>query len=60
MLYSFAPTSDASNNEVLSSVAHDEGRIVVTLAGSTLSYNDHWFVRDHLGSVRAVVDITSY
>ena len=39
---------------------HDEGRIVVTSSGSTLSYNDHWFVRDHLGSVRAVVDITSY
>ena len=59
MLYSFVPTSDASNNEVLSSVTHDEGRIVVSSSGSTLSYKDHWFVRDHLGSVRTVVDITS-
>ena len=25
-----------------------------------MSYKGHWFVRDHLGSVRAVVDITSY
>ena len=24
-----------------------------------MSYKDHWFVRDHLGSVRAIVDITS-
>ena len=23
------------------------------------SYKDHWFIRDHLGSVRAVVDIIS-
>ena len=56
---SFVFTSDAFGNEVLSSVTHDEGRIVVSSSGSTLSYKDHWFVRDHLGSVRTVVDITS-
>ena len=56
---SFVFTSDASGNEVLSSVTHDEGRIVVTSSGSTLTYKDHWFVRDHLGSVRTVIDITS-
>ena len=57
---SFVFTSDAFGNKVLSSVAHDEGRIVVTSSGNSLSYKDLWFVRDHLGSVRAVVDITSY
>ena len=39
MLYSYAPTSDASNNEVLSSVAHDEGMIVVTSSSNLYRYN---------------------
>ena len=47
--------------EKLESIAHDEGRFVALSASAgatTTQFIDTWHVRDHLGSVRTVLDIT--
>ena len=57
---SFVYAVDVLGNETLESVACDEGRITVTYDNmGTPSYRDDWHVKDHLGSVRVVMDITS-
>ena len=56
---SFVYAVDVLGNETLESVACDEGRITVTYDNmGTPSYRDDWHVKDHLGSVRVVMDIT--
>ena len=40
------------------SVAHDEGRMLAVQGASGTEFIDTWHVRDYLGSVRAVYDIT--
>lgn len=51
---------DASGNETLESIGCDEGRIVVTYSSTGVpSYKDYWQVKDHLGSVRAVYDLST-
>ena len=37
---------------------HDEGRILAAEGASGTEFIDTWHVRDYLGSVRAVYDIT--
>ena len=47
--------------EKLESIAHDEGRFVALYASAgatTTQFIDTWHVRDYLGSVRTVLDIT--
>ena len=47
--------------EKLESIAHDEGRFLALPASTgatTTQFIDTWHVRDHLGSVRTVLDIT--
>ena len=47
--------------ETLESIAHDEGRFVALSASpgtTTAQFIDIWHVRDYLGSVRTVLDIT--
>ena len=47
--------------ETLESIAHDEGRFVALSASpgtTTAQFIDTWHVRDYLGSVRTVLDIT--
>lgn len=47
--------------EKLESIAHDEGRFVALSASAgatTTQFIDTWHIRDHLGSVRTVLDIT--
>ena len=51
------PESDGGS-ETLESAAWDEGRIGFTKSGSTYTLTDHWFVKDHLGNVRSVVDVS--
>ena len=51
--------SGGGGSETLESVAWDEGRIGFMKSGSTYTLTDHWFVKDHLGNVRSVVDISS-
>ena len=55
---SFVYSVPASGSETLESAAWDEGRITFTKSGSTYTKTDLWFVRDHLGNVRTVVNIT--
>ena len=55
---SFVYTVPSSGSETLESAAWDEGRITFTKSGSTYTKTDLWFVRDHLGNVRTVVNIT--
>ena len=40
------------------SIAHDEGRFLAVQGQSGTEFIDTWHVRDYLGSVRAVYDIT--
>ena len=40
------------------SIAHDEGRFLAVQGASGTEFIDTWHVRDYLGSVRAVYDIT--
>ena len=42
----------------LESIAHDEGRFLAVQGQSGTEFIDTWHVRDYLGSVRAVYDIT--
>ena len=51
------PESDGGS-ETLDSATWDEGRIGFTKSGSTYTLTDHWFVKDHLGNVRSVVDVS--
>ena len=63
---SFVYTADGTTGstavtEKLESIAHDEGRLVALSASAgatTTQFIDTWHVRDHLGSVRTVLDIT--
>ena len=50
--------SGGGGSETLESVAWDEGRIGFTKSGSTYTLTDLWFVNDHLGNVRSVVDVS--
>lgn len=54
-------SSSTAVTEKLESIAHDEGRFVALSASAgatTTQFIDTWHVRDHLGSVRTVLDIT--
>ena len=55
---SFVYSVPASGSETLESAAWDEGRISFTKSGSTYTKTDLWFVKDHVGNVRTVVNIT--
>ena len=63
---SFVYTADgtagsATATEKLESIAHDEGRFVALSPSSgttTTQFIDTWHVRDYLGSVRTILDIT--
>ncbi|MBQ6302262.1 MAG: hypothetical protein IJK75_07740 [Bacteroidales bacterium] len=57
MVYSVPASGGGS--ETLESAAWDEGRIGFTKSGSTYTLTDLWFVKDHPGNVRSVVDISS-
>ena len=57
MVYSVPASGGGS--EVFESATWDEGRIGFTKSGSTYTLTDLWFVKDHLGNVRSVVDISS-
>ncbi len=56
MVYSVPASGGGS--EVFESASWDEGRIGFTKSGSTYTLTDHWFVNDHLGNVRSVVDVS--
>ena len=56
---SFVYTVPSSGSETLESAAWDEGRISFTKSGSTYTKTDFWFVKDHLGNVRTVVDVST-
>ena len=56
MVYS-VPAS-GSGSEVFESASWDEGRVGFTKSGSTYTLTDLWFVKDHLGNVRTVVDVS--
>ena len=45
-------------SQTLESIAHDEGRFLAVQGQSGTEFIDTWHVRDYLGSVRAVYDIT--
>ena len=53
-VYSVSPTSTQ-----LESISHDEGRILAAAGASGTEFIDTWHVRDYLGSVRAVYDIST-
>ena len=56
----FLYSVDASGNETLESIGCDEGRVVVTYSSTGVpTYKDYWQVKDHLGSVRAVYDLST-
>ena len=55
---SFVYSVPASGSETLESAAWDEGRINFTKSGSTYTKTDLWFVKDHVGNVRTVVNVT--
>lgn len=56
----FLYSVDASGSEALESIGCDEGRIVITYSSTGVpSYKDYWQVKDHLGSVRAVYDLST-
>ena len=57
MVYSVPASGGGS--EVFESASWDEGRIGFTKSGSTYTLTDLWYVTDHLGNVRTVVDISS-
>ena len=53
-VYSVSPTGTQ-----LESISHDEGRILAAAGASGTEFIDTWHVRDYLGSVRAVYDIST-
>ena len=56
----FLYSVDASGNETLESIGCDEGRVVITYSSTGVpTYKDYWQVKDHLGSVRAVYDLST-
>ena len=57
MVYSVPASGGGS--EVFESASWDEGRVGFTKSGNSYTLADHWFVKDHLGNVRSVVDISS-
>ena len=54
---SFVYAVSADGSETLESVGWDEGRIIIGSDGT--AGQDQWFVRDHLGNVRSVVDLSA-
>lgn len=54
----FVYSVSADGSRALESIASPVGRIVAWGSDSGRTFRDLWFVRDRLGSVRAVVDIT--
>ena len=56
MVYSVPASGDGS--EVFESASWDEGRVGFTKSGTTYTLTDLWFVKDHLGNVRTVVDVS--
>ncbi len=54
----FVYSVSADGARTLESIASPVGRITTTGSGLGRTFRDLWFVRDRLGSVRAVVDIT--
>ena len=57
-LGSFVYSVPSSGSETLESAAWDEGRVSFAKAGSSYLKSDLWFVKDHLGNVRTVVNVT--
>ena len=57
---SFVYRTLPNGGEYLESIAHDEGRIIAVTSstGTSTQFIDTWHVKDYLGSVRAVLDIT--
>ena len=51
------PESDGGS-ETLESASWDEGRVGFTKSGTSYTLTDLWFVNDHLGNVRTVVDVS--
>ena len=45
-------------SQAIESIAHDEGRFLAVQSASGTEFIDTWHVRDYLGSVWAVYDIT--
>ena len=56
-LGSFVYSVPSSGSETLESAAWDEGRVSFAKAGSSYLKSDLWFVKDHLGNVRTVVNV---
>ncbi|MBR5397225.1 MAG: hypothetical protein IK145_05170 [Bacteroidales bacterium] len=56
MVYSVPASGGGS--ETFESASWDEGRIGFTKSGSTYTLTDLWFVKDHLGDVRTMVDVS--
>ena len=54
---SFVYAVSADGSETLESVGWDEGRMIVGSDGTV--GQDQWFVRDHLGNVRSVIDLSA-
>lgn len=56
---SFVYSADSQGNELLESIAYNEGRISVVFNSSgAASFRDEGHVKDHLGNVRAVLFLT--
>ena len=51
--------SIAGSAQSLESIAHDEGRFLAVQGQSGTEFIDTWHVRDYLGSVRAIYDIST-
>ena len=58
-LGSFVYSVPSSGSESLESAAWDEGRINYVKTGNSYTKSDLWFVNDHLGNVRTIVDIST-
>ena len=58
-LGSFVYSVPSSGSETLESAAWDEGRINYVKTGNSYTKSDLWFVNDHLGNVRTVIDIST-
>ena len=54
----YSVPASGSGSEVFESASWDEGRVGFTKSGSTYTLTDLWFVKDHLGNVRTVVDVS--
>ncbi len=57
---SFVYNRSSTGSETLESVGYDEGRLIATYPSSTTTqFIDTWHVKDYLGSVRVILDITN-